>query len=75
MDDARNGNTPRMPIITLSFVIVMTVLFHDIHASDNVGTERQRMPDEVLDADDTICMATVNAAMNRVLAAIETEGA
>ena len=30
--------------------------------------------DEVLYADDTICVSTNTAAMNRLLAAIETEG-
>ena len=56
----------------------MTVMFHDIHAHDSVQTEKQRMEciesDEVLYADDTICVARTHAAMNRLLKAIEEEG-
>ena len=56
----------------------MTVMFHDIHHEDKTATEKQRLAgttsDEVLYADDTICVAQTNAAMNRMLRAIEEEG-
>eukprot|EP00969_Alexandrium_andersonii_P265082 11715626-Alexandrium_andersonii.AAC.1 len=57
----------------------MTVLFHDVHKEDIVHTAGQRIEgmeaDEVLYADDTICIAQTDAAMNRLLATIESEGA
>ena len=56
----------------------MTALYCDVHRDDLPGTQRQRMPgqsqDEVLYADDTICVTQTAAAMNRLLRAIETEG-
>ena len=56
----------------------MTVMFHDIHENDTLKTKKQRVvgtdADEVLYADDTICIAQTMAAMNRLLSAIETEG-
>eukprot|EP00975_Prorocentrum_lima_P018577 3911517-Prorocentrum_lima.AAC.1 len=59
--------------------MVMTALFYDIHKTDEVKTERHRMTglsaDEVLYADDTICMSQSVTAMNRLLSAIQTEGA
>ena len=66
------------PLSPYLFLIVMTAMFHDIHKDDGVGTLRQRLDgtdsDEVVYADDTICIAQTNAAMNRMLSAIETEG-
>ena len=66
------------PLSPYLFLIVMTVLFHDIHREDKQKMLRHRIPginfDEVLYADDTICASTDTAAMNRLLAAIETEG-
>ena len=55
----------------------MTVMFHDIHENDAVHTRRQRIAgterDEVLYADDTICVSTDPKALNRLLHAIEVE--
>ena len=61
------------------FLIVMTVMFHDIHKNDNAQTEKHRIlgtvRDEVLFADDTICISTDTKAMNLFLKDIELEGA
>ena len=66
------------PLSPYLFIIVMTVLFHDVHDQDKIRTGRQRVTgtigDEVLYADDTICITQTVAAMNRLLAAIEAEG-
>lgn len=57
----------------------MTVMFHDIHDKDTTDTVKQRMEgllsDEFLYADDTICVTKTGAAMNRLVKAIESEGA
>jgi hypothetical protein len=57
----------------------MTVMFHDIHLNDATQMKRHRVTgtefDEVLYADDTMCMSQSETAMNRLLAAIETDGA
>ena len=57
----------------------MTVMFHDIHKNDNPKTEKQRleglMSDEVLYADDTICISKTVAAMNRLVKMKEEQGA
>ena len=57
----------------------MTVMFHDIHGQDSQGLDRHRIIganyDEVLYADDTICISTDTKAMNKLLASIEKEGA
>ena len=66
------------PISSYLFIILMTVMFHDIHKGDAVDTVKQRITgtetDEVLYADDTICIAQTTAAMNRMLNAIEIQG-
>ena len=66
------------PLSTYVFIILMTVMFHDIHKSDTLSTISQRIvgteADEVLYADDTIYIAQTTAAMNRMLEAIETHG-
>lgn len=63
---------------TQNSIILMTVIFHDVHAHDAPRTERQRITgtdrDEVVYADDTICIAQTAAAINRLLAEIEIEG-
>ena len=65
------------PLSPYLFLIVMTVIFHDIHKQDRTKTEEHRVPNadfsEVLFADDTICVTTNVAAMNRLLNAIEEE--
>jgi hypothetical protein len=67
------------PLSPYLFVIVMSVLFSDVHSHYHVNTAHQRIPgqvhDEVLYADDTILLTTTVAAMNRLLAAVEAEGA
>ena len=67
------------PLSPYLFVILMTVIFHDIHENDQLKMTKQRImgtqADEVLYADDTICMAQNERAMNRLLKAIEEEGA
>ena len=61
------------------FLVVMTCLFHDIHYQDHLKLSDHRIigmqEDEVLYADDTICMTENENAMNRLLKAIEIEGA
>eukprot|EP00975_Prorocentrum_lima_P025578 5378933-Prorocentrum_lima.AAC.1 len=56
------------PLSPYLFTMVMTALFHDIHKTDEVKTQRHRMTglsaDEVLYADDTICMSQSVTAMN-----------
>ena len=72
------GVSQDCPLSPYLFLIVMTAMFQDIHKDDGVGTLRQRLDgtdsDEVVYADDTFCIAQTNAAMNRMLSAIETEG-
>ena len=59
------------------FLIVMTCLFHDIHEGDKLKLAEQRVigmeTDEILYADDTICVTQDEKAMNRLLKAIEKE--
>ena len=57
----------------------MTVIFHDIHEGDKLGTKQHRVAtahfDEVLFADDTICVSENAKTLSKLLAKIETEGA
>ena len=66
------------PLSPYLFIIVMSVMFHDIHQEDKVKTKEHRVvgteQDEVLYADDTICISRDENAMNRLLSAIEREG-
>jgi hypothetical protein len=63
------------PLSPYLFLVVMTVMFHDIHEGDPQNIVRHRIPgttfDEVLYADDTICVSTDTRAMNKLLADIE----
>ena len=56
----------------------MTVMFHDIHENETLCSKNHRVQgtsfDEVLYADDAICISHNAAAMNRLLKEIETEG-
>ena len=56
----------------------MSVMFWDIHDQGVRGLERNRVEgtefDEVVYADDTICISKSEMAMNGLLAAIEVEG-
>ena len=66
------------PLSPYLFIILMTVLFEDIHQEDRQGLGRHRVKgasfDEVLYADDTICISQNASAMNKLLASIEEEG-
>jgi hypothetical protein len=66
------------PLSPYLFLIVMTVMFHDIHEGDKQNLTKHRIQstnyDEVLYADDTICISTDTRALNKLLADIETEG-
>ena len=57
----------------------MACLFHDIHHRDHLRTHEHRIEgtthDQVLYADDTICMSENEEAMTRFIQAIEKEGA
>ena len=57
----------------------MTALFHDVHKNDEIDVKNHRIPytdfNEVLYADDTICIIDNEEAMNRLLDKIETQGA
>ena len=57
----------------------MSCLFHDIHHRDHLRTHEHRIEgtthDQVLYADDTICMSENEEAMTRLIQAIEKEGA
>jgi hypothetical protein len=74
----KTGIRQGCPLSPYLFIIVMSVMYHDVHANHRLLTERQRIigthTDEVLYADDTICFAQTTAAINRMLTAIEQEG-
>ena len=57
----------------------MSVMFHDIHEGDKQNLTRHRVLgtnyDEIVYADDTICISEDTRAMNKFLASIEQEGA
>ena len=63
------------PLSPYLFLIVMTVMFHDIHEEDHLNLIRYRPNncnfDEILYADDTILVSTDTRAMNKLLAEIE----
>ena len=58
--------------------MIMTVMCHDIHVNDALNTSEQRpeglVEDQVLYADDTICITKTVAAMNKLVKAIQDEG-
>ena len=54
-------------VLNIALLIVMTTLFSDIHHEDKQNLIEHRVPgimfDEVVYADDTICMSTNEKAM------------
>ena len=64
--------------IGILFLIIMTTLFHDIHVEDTQHLIPNRICganfDEIVYADDTICVSTGEEAMNLFLKDIENEG-
>ena len=67
------------PLSPYLFILVMTVIFEDIHDGDQqMNLVKHRVAgatfDEVLYADDTICASKDTRAMNKLLANIETIG-
>ncbi len=58
--------------------LFMTVMFADKHRDDQLQTALHRVKgatvDEILYADDTICISEDEGALTRLLAAIEYEG-
>ena len=67
------------PLSPYLFLILMTCLFHDVHKNDRLKTIEHRIKgmeeDEILYADDTICMSEDEETMNIILNEIEKEGA
>ena len=67
------------PLSPCLFIALMTVLFFDVHRKLQGQEEEQRVKgaefDQVLFADDTICIAQDKQVMEDMLKAIEEEGA
>ena len=67
------------PLSPYLFLVLMTCLFHDVHNNDKLNLRQQRVigmeADEVLYADDTICISQDEECMNKLLQEIEVEGA
>ena len=65
------------PLSPFLFLIVMSVIFYDLHQKDTSNILNSRIEglaeDEVLYADDTILFSTDTKAMNRMIARIESE--
>ena len=66
------------PLSQYLFLIIMTTLFHDIHVGDTQNLIPNRICganfDEIVYADDTICVSTDSKAMHMFLKDIENEG-
>ena len=66
------------PLSPYLFLVVMTVIFHDVHEKLHCTLPEHRVPgaelDEVMYADDTICISTDTRSMNRFLEQIEIIG-
>ena len=66
------------PLSPYLFLVVMTVLFHDVHEITEAGMVGNRPNgatcDEVMYADDTICIATNTRQMNKFIETIEELG-
>ena len=74
----KTGIRQGCPLSPYLFITLMTVMFHDIHEGDRLSMTEHRVTgtraDEVVYADDTICISEDEAAMNRLLVAMEKEG-
>ena len=66
------------PLSPYLFIVLMTCLFNDIRKNVKLELKEHRVTgmdtDQILYADDTICISEDEDAMNRLLHAIETEG-
>ena len=66
------------PLSPYLFIVLMSVLFQDIHQGDKLKLHEHRVlgmeTDEILYADDTICISEDEEALSRLLQAIEVEG-
>ena len=66
------------PLSPYLFLVVMTVIFDDIKHKMETNLAQHRIPgaffDEVVYADDTICLSTDTKTMNQFLKEIEIEG-
>ena len=74
----RAGIRQGCPLSPYLFIILMTCLLHDVHDGDKLRLREQRivgtMTDEVLYADDAICMTQDEEAIQRLLKEIEALG-
>ena len=81
MEKQAAGIRQGCPLSPYLFLIVMTVMFHDIHADklmdEQISEDRilGTLFDEVLYADDTIIHSTTPESVSKLLHKIETEGA
>eukprot|EP00973_Karenia_brevis_P005566 759451-Karenia_brevis.AAC.1 len=66
------------PLSPYLFLIVMTAMFHDIHNKMDKHMKQHRVTntnfDEVLFADDTICISESAQALSKFLQTIQKEG-
>ena len=68
------------PLSPYLFIIVMTVMFEDVKEESNLATNliKNRVPgadfDEVMRADDTICISQDTKTIDKIIKSIETIG-